>query len=97
MIWEHRQKAKNALWNYHLYLAMDEPQYTEWCLAVDEALAYYKSHDQTQIKLIKIRFFNHATEQKTLELLHIGRTTYQKYCTDIFSTIAIFAAKRGLL
>ena len=37
------------------------------------------------------------TEEQVQDKLHIGRTTYQKANTDLLSTLAVYAARDGLL
>ena len=40
--------------------------------------------------------YSTATEDDVIDQLHIGRTTYQKAHQDLLSTIAVYAAERGV-
>ena len=42
------------------------------------------------------RYVQHRTEDDVIDQLHIGRTTYQKAHQDLLSTIAVYAAERGV-
>ena len=57
------------------------PVERSWCAAIEEGLAYYRQNDPLRADLFE---------------LHIGRTTYQKAHQDLLSTIAVYAAERGV-
>lgn len=40
--------------------------------------------------------YSTAREDDVIDQLHIGRTTYQKAHQDLLSTIAVYAAERGV-
>ena len=46
--------------------------------------------------MFELRYVQHRTEDDVIDQLHIGRTTYQKAHQDLLSTIAVYAAERGV-
>lgn len=94
---EQRAKTKAALHQYGYRLKRGDPVGKAWQDAIEEALAYYDERDPVRSDLLRIRYFQHQTEAATIERLHIGRTTYQKAHLDLLSTVAVNAAKRGLM
>ena len=50
----------------------------------------------TRCVRICLRYVQHRTEDDVIDQLHIGRTTYQKAHQDLLSTIAVYAAERGV-
>ena len=67
-----------------------------WCAAIEEGLAYYRKNDPLRADLFELRYVQHRTEDDVIDQLHIGRTTYQKAHQDLLSTIAVYAAERGV-
>ena len=61
-----------------------------------EGLAYYRQNDPLRADLFELRYVQHRTEDDVIDQLHIGRTTYQKAHQDLLSTIAVYAAERGV-
>ena len=59
-------------------------------------LAYYRQNDPLRADLFELRYVQHRTEDDVIDQLHIGRTTYQKAHQDLLSTIAVYAAERGV-
>lgn len=94
---EQRLKVKKALWNYGILQRIESEENRRWCEAIQETIDYYKGRDPIREGLLQLRYLEHTTEEKTLDKLHIGRTTYQKAQLDLLSTLAVFAARRGLL
>ena len=66
------------------------------CAAIEEGLAYYRQNDPLRADLFELRYVQHRTEDDVIDQLHIGRTTYQKAHQDLLSTIAVYAAERGV-
>ena len=60
------------------------------------SLAYYRKNDPLRADLFELRYVQHRTEDDVIDQLHIGRTTYQKAHQDLLSTIAVYAAERGV-
>ena len=67
-----------------------------WDAARSEGLAYYRKTDPLRADLFELRYVQHRTEDDVIDQLHIGRTTYQKAHQDLLSTIAVYAAERGV-
>ncbi|MGN0706467.1 MAG: hypothetical protein ACI4JC_00490 [Faecalibacterium sp.] len=97
MTLEQRAKTKSALRHYEAAYQRTNAESKAWKQAIDEALEYYDRHDPVRSDLVRVRYFQHHKEADAIELLHIGRTTYQKAHLDILSTVAINAARRGVL
>ena len=97
MTLEQRVKTKAALGRYGMHVRRSDRVSLAWQDAIEEALEYYDHHDPLRSELVRIRYFQHQTEEKTLERLNLGRTTYQKAHDDFLSTVAVNAARRGAL
>lgn len=69
------------------------PVERSWCAAIEEGLAYYRQNDPLRADLFELRYVQHIVLRA---VLHIGRTTYQKAHQDLLSTIAVYAAERGV-
>ena len=67
-----------------------------WCAAIEESLTYYRQHDPLRADLFELRYVQHRTEDDVMDRLHIGRTTYKKAQQDLLSTVAVYAAERGV-
>jgi len=93
---EQRAKTKDALKRYGQKLPgrnwKDAPL---WNAAIQQALDYYDAHDPLRSQLMRLRYFEHCTEEQTMGRLYIGRSTYQKAQLDLLSTVAVFAAQKG--
>ena len=76
--------------------ACTSPVERSWCAAIEEGLAYYRQNDPLRADLFELRYVQHRTEDDVIDQLHIGRTTYQKAHQDLLSTIAVYAAERGV-
>lgn len=94
---EQRYKTKQALWTYPLLQSLEDEESRNWCDAIRQTVEYYAGRDPLREGILQRRFFEHATQEKTMELLCVGRTTYQKALLDLLSTLAVFAARKGLL
>lgn len=95
MTTQQRTMTRQALQRYGTRQWARSPINKQWQAAIEESLAYYEQHDPIRADLLKLRYLQHRREEEVIELLHIGRTTYQKAQTDLLSTIAIYAAQRG--
>lgn len=60
------------------------------------ALPITGKNDPLRADLFELRYVQHRTEDDVIDQLHIGRTTYQKAHQDLLSTIAVYAAERGV-
>lgn len=93
---EQRAKTKQALQRYGQKQPgrrwKDAPL---WDAAIRQTLEYYDIHDPLRSALMRLRYFEHCTEEQTMGQLYIGRSTYQKAQLDLLSTVAVFAAQQG--
>lgn len=94
---EQRYKTKQALWNYSALQRLEDEESRNWCDAIRQTVDYYAGFDPLRAGILQRRYFEHATQEKTMELLCVGRTTFQKAQLDLLSTLAVFAARKGLL
>ena len=94
---EHRRQCRDALWNWQLIERHPTPENQCWAHALRKTAAYYQYQDPIRAGIIEQRYRRHLPEEKVLDTLHIGRTTYQKANTDLLSTLAVYAAREGVL
>ena len=91
-----RNQTRLALYRYGMRQRARSPVERSWCAAIEEGLAYYRKNDPLRADLFELRYVQHRTEDDVIDQLHIGRTTYQKAHQDLLSTIAVYAAERGV-
>lgn len=94
---EQRRRCRDALWHWQLLERHPTPENACWAMALRRTAAYYERQDPIRAGIIEQRYRRHLPEQEVLDALHIGRTTYQKATTDLLSTLAIYAAREGVL
>lgn len=68
-----------------------------WGEVVAQTLAYYDGTDPVCAELLRLRYLDGLSENAVLTRLYIGRTTYYRKELEALSTVAIAAARRGLL
>ena len=93
---EQRNKTRLALYRYGMRQRARNPVEHSWCAAIEESLTYYRQHDPLRADLFELRYVQHRTEDDVMDRLHIGRTTYKKAQQDLLSTVAVYAAERGV-
>ena len=93
---EHRRQCRAALWHWQLIERQPGPETECWAHALRQTAAYYE-RDPIRAGILEQRYRRHLTEAQVQDKLHIGRTTYQKANTDLLSTLAVYAARDGLL
>ena len=98
---EHRRRCRTALWHWRLIERQPDPENECWAHAlrqtVRQTAAYYERRDPIRAGILEQRYRRHLTEEQVQAQLHIGRTTYQKANTDLLSTLAVYAAREGVL
>ena len=94
---EHRRQCRAALWHWQLIERQPGPETECWAHALRQTAAYYERRDPIWAGILEQRYRRHLTEEQVQDKLHIGRTTYQKANTDLLSTLAVYAARDGLL
>ena len=93
---EQNRREVLARYRYGMRQRARSPVERSWCAAIEEGLAYYRKTDPLRADLFELRYVQHRTEDDVIDQLHIGRTTYQKAHQDLLSTIAVYAAERGV-
>ena len=93
---EQRNQTRLALYRYGMRQRARSPVERSWGAAIEEGLDYYRQNDPLRADLFELRYVQHRTEDDVIDQLHIGRTTYQKAHQDLLSTIAVYAAERGV-
>ena len=94
---EHRRQCRAALWHWQLIERQPGPETECWGNALGMTGAVYDRLDPIRAVFFEQRDSRHLTEEQVQDKLHIGRTTYQKANTDLLSTLAVYAARDGLL
>ena len=67
-----------------------------WRDAIEQSVAYYKQNDPLRAELFELRYVQNRSEDEVIERLHIGRTPYKKAQQDLLSTVAVYAAQKGV-
>ena len=93
---QQRDATRSALLAYGRRQWARSPVNRRWEKAIEDSMDYYKEADPIRADLLQLRYLQHRKEADVLEQLHIGRTTYQKAELDLLSTIAVYAAERGV-
>ncbi len=94
---EQRLAARRAMQTYGVMRRRADADSKSWCEAIEETMQYYDGRDPIRSGLIRMRYIERATAEKTIDALCIGETTYKKAHTDVLSTLAVNAARRGLI
>lgn len=94
---EHRRQCRDALWHWQLIERQAGPEPQCWAHALRQTAAYYERRDPIRAGILEQRYRRHLTQEQVQDCLHIGRTTYQKANADLLSTLAVYAARDGLL
>ncbi len=94
---EQREQVRTALQYYGKKRWATSADHQRWREAIEQAVQYYDQNDPIRSELMRLRYLQKRTENETIDRLHIGRTTYQKAQEDLLSTIAIYAAQRGVM
>ena len=68
-----------------------------WRKVVEETLAYYDQADPVCARLLRLRYLEDQPEERVIPELYVCRTTYYRKELEALSTVAIAAARRGLL
>ena len=68
-----------------------------WREVVEETLDYYDHADPVCARLLRLRYLEDQPEERVIPELYVCRTTYYRKELEALSTVAIAAARRGLL
>ena len=69
----------------------------DWREVVEETLDYYDHADPVCARLLRLRYLEDQPEERVIPELYVCRTTYYRKELEALSTVAIAAARRGLL
>lgn len=97
MTLEQRRKTREALARYGSRGFRMTRDGCAWSQAIGQALEYYEQKDPIRARLMQVRYFEHQTVEQTKTRLNLADSTYQKANSDLLSTVAINAARYGLL
>ncbi len=97
MTLEQRNKTREALWKYGSRQWARSAANWGWVRAIEQAEQYYRATDPVRADLLRLRYLERRSEEDVMEQLCIGRTTYQKAQLDLLSTVAVYAARYGVL
>ena len=70
---------------------------SKWAAVLDRVRDYYTRTDPVCWELLRMRYLEGMREEDVIRALYIGRTTYYRKELEALSTVAIAAARRGLL
>lgn len=94
---EQKKTVRRALRQYGRRALGGYASGKKWIAAIDEAVSNLSGENDLCAELLRLRYIDGMSEDKTIARLHIGRTTYYRKDLEALSTVAIAAARRGLL
>ena len=98
---QQKKDVRRALRRYGR--ALDEPEgradgpEAAWESVIRQAMDYYADADPVCAELLQRRYMAGEKEWDVVGALHIGRTTYYRKELEALSTVAVFAARPGLV
>lgn len=92
---EQKDAVRGALRQYGRGAEKVRPR--AWAGVIEEVLRYYDRADRTCARLLRLRYIEGKSEGEVIPMLYIGRSTYYNKDLEALSTLAIAAAKKGLL
>lgn len=98
---QQKKDVRRALRRYGR--ALDEPEgrvdgpEAAWESVIRQAMDYYADADPVCAELLQRRYMAGEKEWDVVGALHIGRTTYYRKELEALSTVAVFAARAGLV
>ena len=93
---EQIKTTRLALRRYGTRYWARNPVERNWRDAIEQSVAYYKQNDPLRAELFELRYVQNRPEDEVIEQLHIGRTTYKNAQQDLLSTVAVYAAQKGV-
>ena len=98
---QQKKDVRRALRRYGR--ALEEPEgkaegtAKAWERVIRRAMDYYADADPVCAELLQRRYMAGEKEWDVVGALHIGRTTYYRKELEALSTVAVFAARAGLV
>lgn len=69
----------------------------DWAEVIAAALRYYDAEDPVCAKLLRLRYLDKLPEKQVIPKLYVCQTTYYTKELELLSTVAVYAAAKGLL
>lgn len=89
---EQKKTTRKALRQY-----AEGPVRAAWAEVIEEVLRYYEATEPLCADLLRLRYLEGKPEDKVVPALYICRSTYYRKELEVLSTVAVEAARRGLL
>lgn len=89
---EQKKATRKALRRY-----AEGPVPAAWAEVVESVLRYYEDTEPLCANLLRMRYLEGKPEDKVVPALYICRSTYYRKELEVLSTVAVEAARRGLL
>lgn len=89
---EQKKATRKALRQY-----AEGPVRATWAEVIEEVLRYYEAVEPLCADLLRLRYLEGKPEEKVVPALYICRSTYYRKELEVLSTVAVEAARRGLL
>ena len=89
---EQKKATRKALRQY-----AEGPVRAAWAEVIEEVLRYYEAAEPLCADLLRLRYLEDQPEERVIPELYVCRTTYYRKELEALSTVAIAAARRGLL
>lgn len=68
-----------------------------WQEVLERTREYYAREDPVCWRLLELRYLEGQREEKVIQALYVGRSTYYAKQAEALSTVAVYAAQAGLL
>lgn len=68
-----------------------------WAEVIEGVLRHYEAVEPLCAQLLRLRYLEGKTEDEVVPALYVSRSTYYRKELEVLSTVAVEAARRGLL
>ena len=89
---EQKKATRKALRRY-----AEGPGRAAWAEVIEGVLRYYEQTEPLCAQLLRLRYLEGRPEEKVVPALYVCRSTYYRKELEVLSTVAVEAARRGLL
>ena len=73
------------------------PVRAAWAEVIEGVLRHYEAVEPLCAQLLRLRYLEGKTEDEVVPALYVSRSTYYRKELEVLSTVAVEAARRGLL
>lgn len=73
------------------------PVCAAWAEVIEGVLRHYEALEPLCAQLLRLRYLEGRTEDEVVPALYVSRSTYYRKELEVLSTVAVEAARRGLL